>query len=80
MFRLAGGDGAGRSQPRHDVGGAAACEAYALATSVFVGMQPVFRQVPSKSLCSKKATALPAFVRRPVSDGPAWPAPIMIAS
>ena len=50
--------------------------AYALATSVLVGMQPVFTQVPPNSLRSTIATVMPARVNRPARDGPAWPAPM----
>src|SRR5687767_5206753 len=48
--------------------------------SVFVGVQPVFTHVPPKSFRSTKATVMPASVRRWASAGPAWPAPMMIAS
>ena len=41
------------------------CAACALATSAFVGMQPVLTQVPPKSLRSMMATRIPAAVRRP---------------
>ena len=54
--------------------------AWALATSVFVGMQPEFTQVPPTSLRSITATVCPAAVSLPASGGPAWPAPMMIAS
>jgi alkylation response protein AidB-like acyl-CoA dehydrogenase len=43
-------------------------------------MQPVLTQVPPKSLRSTSATVMPAAVRRPASGGPAWPAPMMMAS
>ena len=43
-------------------------------------MQPVLTQVPPKSLRSIMATFLPAVVRRPARGGPAWPAPMMMAS
>src|SRR4051812_16662700 len=43
-------------------------------------MQPVLTQVPPTSFRSIKATVLPAAVSRPASGGPAWPAPMMIAS
>src|ERR1700730_11567194 len=52
----------------------------ALATSAFVGMQPVFTHVPPKRFRSMIATFIPAPVRRFASEGPAWPVPIMIAS
>ena len=47
---------------------------------VLVGMQPVLTQVPPKSLRSIIATVLPAAVRRPARGGPAWPAPMIMAS
>lgn len=53
---------------------------FALATSVFVGMQPVFTQVPPGSARSITATFQPAFAMRAASDGPDWPVPITIAS
>jgi hypothetical protein len=43
-------------------------------------MQPVLTQVPPSSLRSTSATFMPAPVSRPASDGPAWPAPMMMAS
>ena len=43
-------------------------------------MQPVFTQVPPNSWRSMSATVMPAAVSRPASGGPAWPAPMMIAS
>src|ERR1700722_12289937 len=58
----------------------ASCAAWALATSVLVGMQPVLTQVPPTSLRSITATVSPASVSLPASGGPAWPAPTMIAS
>ncbi len=42
----------------------------ALATSVFVGMQPVFTQVPPKCLRSMIATFIPCSSKRCASDGP----------
>jgi predicted alpha/beta-hydrolase family hydrolase len=54
--------------------------ALALATSDFVGMQPVFTHVPPKRFRSTIATFIPAPVRRFASGGPAWPVPMMIAS
>ena len=54
--------------------------ARALATSVLVGMQPVFTHVPPKSLRSTMATVIPAAVRRAASGGPACPVPRMMAS
>src|SRR5580692_12460936 len=54
--------------------------AYALATSVFVGMHPVFTQVPPNLCRSLIATVFPAPANRAARDGPAWPVPMMIAS
>ena len=54
--------------------------ASALATSVFVGMHPVLTHVPPKLLRSIMAIFIPAWVRRPAKEGPAWPVPMMIAS
>ena len=54
--------------------------AYALATIVLVGMHPVLMQVPPNSLRSITATCMPDAARRPASDGPAWPAPMTMAS
>src|SRR6185369_17143732 len=54
--------------------------AYALATSVLVGMHPVFTQVPPNLWRSMMATAIPSAENRAAKDGPAWPVPIMIAS
>ena len=54
--------------------------AYAQATSVFVGMQPVFTHVPPNLWRSIMATVIPASVHRAANDGPAWPVPMMIAS
>jgi len=45
-----------------------------------VGVQPVLMQVPPNNLRSMMATLRPACVRRPASEGPAWPAPMMMAS
>ena len=47
---------------------------------VLVGMQPVLTQVPPNSLRSTMATFMPAAVRRPAREGPAWPVPMMMAS
>src|SRR5215469_2233195 len=47
---------------------------------VLVGMQPVFTQVPPKSLRSMTATCIPVPAKRLASEGPAWPAPMMMAS
>src|SRR5258705_11752063 len=46
----------------------------------FVGMQPVFTQVPPNSLRSMIATFLPAAARRRANGGPACPVPMRIAS
>jgi hypothetical protein len=54
--------------------------ARALATSVFVGMQPVLTQVPPKRPRSTTATFMPEPASRRASAGPAWPVPMMIAS
>src|SRR5215469_1923436 len=54
--------------------------ASALATSVFVGVHPVFTQVPPNLSRSIIATVLPAPANRTARGGPAWPVPIMIAS
>ena len=54
--------------------------ARALATRAFVGMHPVFTQVPPKLFRSMTATRMPAFARRTTSEGPAWPVPMTIAS
>src|SRR5512138_1376690 len=43
-------------------------------------MQPVLTQVPPNSLRSTSATFIPAVVSRPARDGPACPAPMMMAS
>src|SRR5579859_18864 len=43
-------------------------------------MHPVLTQVPPKYLRSTRQTDLPAPVRRPAREGPAWPAPTMMAS
>ena len=52
----------------------------ALATSVFVGMQPVLTQVPPTFPRSMMATFMPAPASRAARDGPAWPVPMTIAS
>ncbi len=57
-----------------------ACAAAALATSVFVGMQPVLTQVPPKAPRSTMATFIPAEDSRAARAGPAWPVPMMMAS
>ena len=54
--------------------------AWALATSVLVGLQPVFTQVPPTRWRSMMATFIPAAFSRPARAGPACPAPIMMAS
>jgi len=43
-------------------------------------MQPVFTQVPPNSFRSITAIFMPASTKRPASDGPACPVPMMIAS
>ncbi|CAJ6558150.1 Uncharacterised protein [Burkholderia pseudomallei] len=48
----------------------ARCAAYALAIKVFVGMQPVFTQVPPKRPRSTTATFMPAAESRAASGGP----------
>src|SRR5215510_2277913 len=53
---------------------------YALATIALVGMHPVLTQVPPNRWRSTTATDIPASVRRFASGGPAWPAPMTIAS
>lgn len=58
----------------------ARCAAEALATKVLVGVQPVLTQVPPTALRSTTATFIPVLARRSAKDGPAWPAPITIAS
>ena len=57
-----------------------ALAAAALATSVFVGMQPVLTHVPPKDARSTIATFIPAADRRAAREGPAWPVPMTIAS
>src|SRR4051812_14067671 len=54
--------------------------AYALATSVFVGMHPVLMHVPPNLCLSIIATLIPAAEKRAAKDGPAWPVPMMMAS
>jgi hypothetical protein len=54
--------------------------AWALATIVFVGMQPVLTQVPPNNLRSTIATFCPAAAKRCARNGPACPVPMMIAS
>src|SRR5262249_34545087 len=62
----------------------AACRAThaarALATIVFVGMQPLLTQVPPKRLRSTTATFLPAPASRAARKGPACPVPITMSS
>src|SRR4051794_35986428 len=50
--------------------------AYALATSVFVGIHPVFTHAPPNLWRSIMATAMPAAANRAAKDGPAWPVPM----
>src|SRR5712691_2138081 len=54
--------------------------ASALAIRVFVGMQPVFTQVPPNNFRSTTAIFMPASTKRAASDGPACPVPMMMAS
>src|SRR5512138_731451 len=56
------------------------CAARALAMRVLVGMQPVLTQVPPRSLRSTSAVFSPSLSSRAHKAGPAWPAPITIAS
>src|SRR5688572_24586521 len=58
----------------------ATCAAYALATSVLVGIHPVFTQVPPNLWRSIMATVMPAAANRAAKAGPAWPVPMMMAS
>ncbi len=58
----------------------ARCAAYALATIVLVGMQPVLTQVPPKRPRSITATLLPERARRLATKGPACPVPMTMAS
>src|SRR5580698_1747725 len=52
----------------------------ALAISVLVGVQPALTHVPPKRWRSMIATDLPAPAKRAAKAGPAWPAPITMAS
>src|ERR1700716_3694635 len=56
------------------------CTARALATSVLVGMQPTFTQVPPRSLRSISAVLMPSLSRRAQSAGAACPVPMTMAS
>src|SRR5256885_10092918 len=47
---------------------------------VLVGMQPLLTQVPPRSLRSMSAVFSPSLSRRAHNAGPAWPAPITMAS
>src|SRR5258706_2640615 len=58
----------------------ATCAARALATSVLIGMQPTFTQVPPSSLRSMSAVFSPSLSRRAHSPGPACPVPMTMAS
>jgi len=58
----------------------ATCANSALATRVFVGMQPVLMQVPPNNPRSMMATLRPAFASRIARNGPDCPVPMMIAS
>ena len=53
---------------------------FALATRAFVGVQPLFTQVPPNSLRSITAVLSPWAAQRAAIEGPAWPVPIIIAS
>ena len=64
----------------HSAACRATCAARALATSALVGMQPSFTQVPPRCSRSISATVMPAPASLTASDGPAWPAPITMAS
>jgi hypothetical protein len=50
------------------------------AISVLVGVHRVLTQVPPKRCLSIIATDFPASANRAASEGPAWPAPMTIAS
>ena len=65
-----------RSRPRCR----ATCAARALATSVFVGMQPSLTQVPPRCSRSTSAVFRPAPASRAARKGPAWPLPMTMAS
>ena len=52
----------------------------ALARSALVGLQPWLRQVPPARSISMIATCFPSPTRALATPGPAWPAPITIAS
>src|SRR5260370_8323116 len=54
--------------------------AYALATSVLVGIHPVFTHVPPNLSRSIMATVIPAAANRAAKGGPACPVPIIITS
>src|SRR6185503_3003280 len=54
--------------------------ARALPTSVLVGMQPTFTQVPPRSFLSTIAVLSPSESRRAHNAGPACPAPMTMAS
>jgi hypothetical protein len=58
----------------------ARCAAYALATIVLVGMQPVLTHVPPNRCRSATATVMPASDSRLASAGPDCPVPMMMAS
>src|SRR5258705_494859 len=58
----------------------ATCAAYALATSVFVGIHPVLTHVPPNLWRSIIATVMPAAANRSARGGPALPVPMMMAS
>src|SRR3984957_3306703 len=52
----------------------------ALAMRVLVGVQPALTHVPPKKWRSMIATDLPAPAKRAAKEGPAWPAPMTMAS
>ena len=54
--------------------------ARALATIVLVGTQPTFTQVPPKWWRSITAVVSPSLLQRAAIAGPAWPAPMTMAS
>jgi hypothetical protein len=58
----------------------ATCAARALATIVFVGVQPTLTQVPPSGPRSHSKTLRPASANRAASGTPAWPLPMTITS
>ena len=71
--------GASNTTP-HSAARRATCAARALATQVFVGTQPLLTQVPPSGPRSISTVFKPSRAQRAAIDGPAWPAPITIAS